>query len=68
MEQKKGVTVLHTSGHDFLDQTPVFDIKPYISYVDKVDNAKGNWTENETANISVVFTEQAEEKLKEKLV
>lgn len=32
-------TELIISGGDFLNQTPVFDIKPYIEYADAIDNA-----------------------------
>lgn len=31
---KKYSTVLHVAGADLLDGTPIFDIKPYIAYVD----------------------------------
>jgi tRNA-Thr(GGU) m(6)t(6)A37 methyltransferase TsaA len=31
--------ILHLSGVDFLDGTPVLDIKPYVPYVDSVDEA-----------------------------
>lgn len=34
-----GVPVLTVSGADLMDGTPIFDIKPYISYTDSVENA-----------------------------
>lgn len=39
IETVNGRTVLHLSGVDFLDATPVLDIKPYVPYVDQVANA-----------------------------
>jgi len=39
IEQSEGKLVLWLSGIDFLDGTPVLDIKPYIPYADKVDEA-----------------------------
>lgn len=37
--------VLHISGADLLDGTPVFDIKPYLPYVDSIPDAFGGFTE-----------------------
>lgn len=33
------------SGGDFLDRTPIFDIKPYIKAVDSITDAKSSWTD-----------------------
>ncbi len=33
------------SGGDFLDQTPVIDIKPYIKEVDAIFDARSSWTD-----------------------
>lgn len=38
--------VLHVVGADLLDGTPVFDIKPYLPYVDSVPQAFGGFSEN----------------------
>ncbi len=40
--------VLVVSGADMMDSTPIYDIKPYLPYVDSVPNASGGFTE-ETA-------------------
>ena len=32
-------------GGDFLDQTPVLDIKPYLPYSDSIKDASGSWTQ-----------------------
>ena len=37
-------TVLHVGGADLMDGTPIFDIKPYISYADCQPNAAGGFT------------------------
>ena len=36
--------VIHVSGADLLDGTPIFDIKPYILYADSRPGALGGWT------------------------
>lgn len=38
-------TVLHVSGADLMDGTPIFDIKPYIPYSDSFPEASGGFTE-----------------------
>ena len=38
--------VLHVSGVDMVDGTPVYDIKPYIPYDDCHPDAKGGYTES----------------------
>lgn len=38
--------VLHVSGADLLDGTPVFDIKPYLPYVDSIPDALGGFAED----------------------
>ncbi len=37
--------VLHISGADLLDGTPIYDIKPYLPYVDSYPEAVGGFTE-----------------------
>ena len=37
--------VLHIGGGDLMDGTPVFDIKPYLPYVDSHPEAEGGFTE-----------------------
>lgn len=39
-------TVLHVGGADLLDGTPIFDIKPYISYADCHPEATGGFTDS----------------------
>lgn len=39
-------TVIHVGGADLLDQTPIFDIKPYIPYSDSKPEASGGFTDH----------------------
>ena len=38
-------TVIHVSGADLMDGTPIFDIKPYIPYADSHADATGGFTD-----------------------
>ena len=52
-------TTLILGGGDFLDQTPVLDIKPYIPYVDSIPDAQGGFAPNAPSPENrVVFTDQ----------
>lgn len=47
--------LLHISGQDFIDQTPVLDIKPYISYADSITetiNAYANEAPDKKLNVT----------------
>ena len=37
--------VLHLSGADMIDGTPVYDIKPYLPFADSVPDARGGFTD-----------------------
>ena len=46
LEQTKDQgTVIHVSGADLMDGTPIFDIKPYIPYADSHPEALGGFTD-----------------------
>jgi len=36
---------IYVSGVDVLDETPLLDIKPYVSKFDRINNAKNGWLE-----------------------
>jgi tRNA-Thr(GGU) m(6)t(6)A37 methyltransferase TsaA len=57
-EKKK--LFLELSGIDFLDQTPVFDIKPYIPYSDCIQSAAVGYARGEIPAVKVVFSKDAE--------
>lgn len=63
--EKEGV-VLHVSGADLLDGTPVFDIKPYLPYADSIPDAVGGFTEAlEERRLEVSFPEELLLKVRE---
>ena len=50
--------VLHVSGADLMDGTPIYDIKPYIPYADCIPDAKGGFTrETDNSLMEVIFPE-----------
>lgn len=52
-------TVIHISGADLMDGTPIFDIKPYIPYGDCHPDATGGFTDAaDSYLLSVDFPEQ----------
>lgn len=60
---------LTIEGGDFLDGTPVFDIKPYIKEIESIPEADSGWTaEASDERLKVVFDCECDEKLKEKIV
>ena len=42
---------LIVSGADLMNETPIYDIKPYIPYSDCIGNAKGGFTESRAFNM-----------------
>ena len=63
--EKEGV-ILHVSGADLLDGTPVYDIKPYLPYADSIPDAVGGFTESlEERCLEIEFPEALLEKVKE---
>lgn len=62
-------TNLIISGGDFLDQTPVLDIKPYIKEIESIPNAKSGFSDQiEKHKLEVVFECSCEASLKEKII
>lgn len=50
--------VITVSGADLMNGTPIFDIKPYLPYVDSIPNATNGWALSERAGaLSVEFPE-----------
>ncbi len=61
IELKQSQVILHLSGCDLLDGTPVLDIKPYLPYVDLIPDAKGGFAPNKPDKIQkIVFTGEAD--------
>lgn len=45
LEETEQGTVIHVSGADLMDGTPILDIKPYIPYADSFSDALGGFTD-----------------------
>ena len=66
LDEKRG-PILVVSGADLLDGTPIYDIKPYLSYTDSHPDAKGSFAElHKDDKIKVVISEILREKILEK--
>lgn len=51
--------VLHVTGADMMDGTPIYDIKPYLPYVDSHPEAAGGFTDRISyKKLTVVFPEE----------
>lgn len=60
--------VLHVTGADMMDGTPIYDIKPYLPYVDSHPEASGGFTDQISYDkLEVVFPEKWLEKVPELL-
>ena len=58
--------VLHISGADLMDGTPIYDIKPYLPYVDSHPEAAGGFTDQiEDYRLEVEFPEHLMEQIPE---
>jgi tRNA-Thr(GGU) m(6)t(6)A37 methyltransferase TsaA len=65
IERVDGKVRLNIIGGDFLDLTPVLDIKPYIPYADSIDTLKAGYAvEKPAVKLNVSFTEEAEKVIK----
>jgi tRNA-Thr(GGU) m(6)t(6)A37 methyltransferase TsaA len=59
--EARGGIEIHLSGVDFLDQTPVLDIKPYLPYTDRIMEAHGGWAEGEILKYPVIFSPESQQ-------
>jgi tRNA-Thr(GGU) m(6)t(6)A37 methyltransferase TsaA len=50
---------LHLSGVDFLDGTPVLDIKPYLPFADSIPDANSGWAGSEIPRYTVEFSTES---------
>ena len=56
--------VLHVSGADLMDGTPIYDIKPYIPYTDCVPDATAGFTDSVSMHgLNVIIPEQLQAKI-----
>lgn len=64
----KDAPVLYVSGADIMDDTPVYDIKPYLAYTDSHPEAAGGFSVPDNAEkLQVEFAEGQLEKLPQRL-
>ena len=64
VEKREEGTVLVVSGADLLDGTPVLDIKPYLPFADRIENATAGYAgERENYRLQVVCSNAELEKL-----
>lgn len=56
-------TVLHVSGADLMDGTPIYDIKPYLAFTDSHPEAKGGFAEEKLSYSLKVDVPEEVEKL-----
>jgi len=59
IEQSPGMVSLIIEGGDFVDGTPVIDIKPYIPYTDAIEASAGYAQEPPDSILTVTFSEEA---------
>jgi tRNA (adenine37-N6)-methyltransferase len=58
--------VLHLSGVDILDATPVLDVKPYLPWADAIAGADGGFADNPPQpGLQVSFSPQADTRCRE---
>ena len=63
--KKNGKLHIKIGGLDFLDGTPVLDIKPYIPYADSIPEAVGGYASDKPqSTLSVKFSEKAGHELR----
>ena len=66
IERKGNKVILNIIGGDFLDTTPVLDIKPYIPYADSIETAKAGYAENQpSVRFMVSFSDKAKSEINE---
>lgn len=66
VEQTKEGPVLLVSGIDLRDNTPIYDIKPYLPYVDSHPNARGGFAQEKASYaLEVIFPEELLKKIPE---
>lgn len=65
--EKKKKLRLQVQGGDFLDGTPVIDVKPYVPYADAIPAAVGAWTVKQETLLPVRWSHEAETVLIESL-
>lgn len=59
VEKRDGTVILHVSGVDIVDNTPIYDVKPYIPYSDCHTDAVGSYADlHSRDSVDVIFPEK----------
>jgi tRNA (adenine37-N6)-methyltransferase len=66
VERDNGVTRIIVGGADLLDETPIYDIKPYIAYSDAKPDARSGFATPEQVFLQIDFPEKLLSKIPEK--
>lgn len=65
--RENGRLQLRIKGCDLVEGTPVLDIKPYLPYADRIDEATGGFApEAPETRMDIVFTDEAETAIRDK--
>ena len=65
-DDKENGTVIEVSGADLMDNTPIYDIKPYIPYTDCHTDARGGFSEEVfSQELNVEIPEKIKQKINE---
>lgn len=59
IEHTRSEILVHTSGGDFLDGTPVIDIKPYVPHIDSISDATSTWANSPDTMLPVAWSKNA---------
>lgn len=59
ISQNNEEILIHIRGGDFLDGTPVLDIKPYVAFADSIPAASSTWVSPIDESMPVYWSEQA---------
>ncbi len=65
VEIKNNKVIVHIIGADFLDKTPIIDIKPYIAYSDSIENAKSGFADSPPTEKTVLIEANAKQLLQQ---
>ncbi len=69
VEDSNNGKILVVSGGDLADNTPIYDIKPYLPYVDSIPDALGGFSEEHKNDIlKVEISKELQEKLTKKQI
>lgn len=63
IEHRAGNVILHISGMDLVDNTPIVDIKPYVPYSDAMPDAAGGFAPDAPQLLEVEFSESVQKQL-----